>query len=382
MNQNQLYRQYIYKKLYKKISKGKSTSVNKILFMPTNGVGLGHLTRTLAVARRLKVMYPDVEIIFFTTSIAMHLIVREGFLAYNFPSMDYCPVNVDDKEIGEAIKNQIIQIVKRHNIDTLVFDGVFPYEYLINAIEELKTLDPIWIQRGMNKGGKSPVVIEGEKYFNKIIVPGQAGKELHLLEKDSKFIYVPPIIYLKNEELLPRDLVLKMWNLDPNKKTVYIQLGEGLHNDVNSLIFNVVQSLKKRKDLQIILGESIIAYKRYDIDPSIFIIRDYPNSIYFNAFDFAVINASYNIFHETLYFGVPTIIFPTKETGTDDHFARASIASELETGFVLDDYNKKKFENAVTQLLIPKINERMKKNSQGLFDNGAELVAKYIMNSI
>ena len=162
--------------------------------------------------------------------------------------MDYCTVNVDEKEVDKAIENQLISIIKRHSIDTLVFDGVFPYAFLVNAIKKLYGLNPIWIQRGMHKSGKSKLVIEREKYFNLIIVPDEANRK-NFLEKSVKFKHCPPIVYLKKEELLPREIVLKMWNLDPNKKTVYIQLGEGLYNDVNSLIFKIVENLKKRKDL-------------------------------------------------------------------------------------------------------------------------------------
>ncbi|GAG32235.1 unnamed protein product, partial [marine sediment metagenome] len=38
-----------------------------MLFMPTNGAGLGHVTRLLAIARRLKTDARITEIIFLTT---------------------------------------------------------------------------------------------------------------------------------------------------------------------------------------------------------------------------------------------------------------------------------------------------------------------------
>lgn len=360
----------------------KSTSVSRILFMPTNGSGLGHVTRTLAVARRIKQMYPNIEIIFFTTNFAINIIRQEGFLAYYFPSINLYSSNINHKDIDNAMEEQLIAIVKRHNIDTLIFDGVFPYAYLVNVINKLNILNPIWIQRGMHKSGKSKVVIDRERFFNLIIVPGEANRIYNMPQKDHKFRYCPPIIYSKKEELLPRDIILKMWNLDPSKKTVYIQLGEGLYNDANSLIFKVVQSLKNKKDLQIVLGESIIAHKKYNIDPDIFIIRDYPNSIYFNAFDFAVVTGSYNTFHETIFFGVPTILFPTKETGTDDQRARARIALELKTSFVFDNFDTKEFEEAVSKIMDPTINQKMRNNTKYVFENGAKLAAQYIMELI
>ncbi len=358
----------------------KKSSARRILFMPTNGVGLGHLTRTLAVARRLKKMYPNTEIIFFTTSFALNLIIEEGFFAYYFPSMDIGPVNVNQKEVDKAIEDQLISIIKRHNIDTLVFDGVFPYACLMNAIEK-SSVNAIWIQRGMHKDGKSKIVCEREKYFNTIIVPGEANSN-ETLENNNKFKFCSPIIYANKKELLPRETIMKMWNLDPNKKTAYVSLGEGSYEDVNSLIFRVIEILKSKENLQIVLGESIIARRRYNIDPDIFILKNYPNSIYFNAFDFAIITGSYNIFHETIYFGVPTILLPTKMTGTDDQIARAKIAERLGTGFVFVDFDKDGIDKAISKLMDPDINDRMKKIARKVFKNGAKSAAKYIIESI
>lgn len=373
------YNQFLEKKAIKKIKQNMNKPPRKILFMPTNGSGLGHVTRTLAVARRLKEMYPNVEIIFFTTSFAINIIKEEGFLVYYFPSTNLLPKNISDKDINHIMEKYIIEIIKRHNIDTLVFDGVFPYAYLINVIEKIKNLNPIWIQRGMYKSGKSKLVINRENFFNLIIVPGEANQNYTILNKDGNFRYCPPIIYSKKSELLPREIIIKMWNLDPNKKTVYVQLGEGLYNDVNSLIFKVVESLKHEKNLQIVIGESVIAHKPYEIDPDVFVVRNYPNSIYFNAFDFAIITGAYNTFHETIYFGLPAILFPVKETGTDDHMARAKIASKLKTGFVFTDFNSHKFEKTVQKILIPDTNSKMRENTKNIFENGAKLAAQYIM---
>ncbi len=355
--------------------------IEKILFFPINGAGIGHLTRTLAIARRIKQYYPHTEIIFFTTNIALNIIKQEGFLAYYLPSTNLFPSYITDEKIDYIMQQQLTLIVQRHDIDALVFDGVYPYSFLINVIDKLKNLDSIWIQRGMHKGGKSRQVIDREKYFNRIIVPCEATQKIDESYNKDMFYYCPPIIFTDRDELLQRETILKMWNLDPNKKTVYIQLGEGLYYDVNSLTSKVVANLKLHKDLQIVVGESIIAHKRYSTDPEIFVIRDFPNSIYFNAFDFAVITASYNTFHEAIYFGVPTLIFPVKETITDDHFSRAGIATKIETGIVFDEFCPDRFNEAILKLLDPKINMKMRDNAYNIFENGAEVAAHYIMDS-
>ena len=56
-----------------------------IVMFPTNGVGFGHFTRLLSIARRIKKLDEEVEVIFFTTMPTLHLLKREGIPAYHLP---------------------------------------------------------------------------------------------------------------------------------------------------------------------------------------------------------------------------------------------------------------------------------------------------------
>src|SRR5207248_3409922 len=58
----------------------------RILFYAVNGLGLGHVTRLLAIARKLRVLMPEAEIVFLTSSEAEDVIFREGFAAFKVPS--------------------------------------------------------------------------------------------------------------------------------------------------------------------------------------------------------------------------------------------------------------------------------------------------------
>ena len=51
-----------------------NSQAKTVVFFPTNGVGFGHFTRLFAIARRLKKIDPEVEIIFFTTMPTLHLL--------------------------------------------------------------------------------------------------------------------------------------------------------------------------------------------------------------------------------------------------------------------------------------------------------------------
>src|SRR5579862_9808654 len=58
----------------------------RILFYAVNGLGLGHVTRLLAIARAVRKERPESQILFLTTSEADAVIAKEGFAAVKLPS--------------------------------------------------------------------------------------------------------------------------------------------------------------------------------------------------------------------------------------------------------------------------------------------------------
>ena len=58
---------------------------NAMVLFPTNGVGFGHFTRLLSVAKRLKRKDPSLEIVFFTTMSTIHLLKEHGIIGYRIP---------------------------------------------------------------------------------------------------------------------------------------------------------------------------------------------------------------------------------------------------------------------------------------------------------
>ena len=58
------------------------------------------------------------------------------------------------------------------------------------------------------------------------------------------------------------------------------------------------------------------------------VVREFPLSRRFRAFDLAVSAAGYNSFHELLRFGIPTLFIPNQDTALDDQQGRARFASD------------------------------------------------------
>ena len=364
---------------------GDGESKECMLFMPTNGAGLGHLTRLMAIAKRVRQNRPEIEIVFYSTSIAMPLIMQEGFIGYYLPSKSQLPATTTNHQWNQLLRNQLDTILDLHTPNTLVFDGTFPYEGLVSAMNDAKGLRGVWIQRGERREKSRDMVAGMEKYFDLTIIPGEAGVASE--EPVKRIFKTDPIIFLDKSELLDRGTARKLLMAPEASKIVYIQLGAGNINDTSSTIAILLSVFKKRDDIHVVLGESLIG-KRLDIAiENGIVLRDYPNSRYFNAFDLVVSAAGYNSFHELMYFGVPTIFIPNEQTVTDDQVARAKRAENAGAAIVvreslLDEEKRDAFERGIGKMVEKRFTQKMRKTASELVKkNGADDIVKILSSN-
>jgi len=364
---------------------GAEKSKECMLFMPTNGTGLGHLTRLMAIAKRVRQNRPEIEIVFYTTSIAMPLIMREGFIGYYLPSKAQLPAATTTRQWDQLLRNQLDTILDLHTPSTLVFDGTFPYEGLVSAMNDAKGLRRVWVQRGERKKKSRDKVAGMEKYFDLTIIPGEAGGASEMPGK--RIFRTDPVIFLDKSELLDRETARKLLMVPEASKIVYIQLGAGNISDTSSTIAILLSVLKERDDIHVVLGESLIG-KRLDMAlENGIMLRDYPNSRYFNAFDLAVSAAGYNSFHELMYFGVPTIFIPNEQMVTDDQLSRAKRAENAGAAIVvreslLDEEKRDALEREIGKMVEKRFSQRTRKTASELVKrNGADHIARILSSN-
>jgi UDP:flavonoid glycosyltransferase YjiC (YdhE family) len=188
---------------------------------------------------------------------------------------------------------------------------------------------------------------------------------------------VEPMLLMDKGDLLPRKKALSRLNLSQEGKVVYIQLGAGRINDIDSEVRLTVEALLRYENLQIVIGESMLGERIYFDHPRVQLLRDYPNSMYFNAFDASVQAGGYNSFHEMRTFGIPTLFYPNMKTGMDDQLARCAVAKSEGWGIVLGHREKKSIERAVGDLLAL---EKVLQGAEAV--NGAEQLADIIINKM
>ena len=346
-----------------------SSKGNCVVMFPTNGVGFGHFTRMLAVAKRMKSKDPNLEIIFFTTMPTLHLLKPYGIPAHHIAGPKYFK-GMTSEEWNGLLEEELNVCFETHRPSMFIFDGAFPYRGMLRAIQGRHSLRKIWMQRGTFRKGSS-IPIDSIQHFDALIHPEDSvaitvGHAEHNLE----IITCPAIVMLDHHELLSKEQARSRLGLSKEAFVVYIQLGAGEINHIKSEIRLTVDSLLKNPDVHIVLGESLIG-NRIDLEmPRVQILRDYPNSMYFRGFDATVQAGGYNSFHETRNFGLPALFYPNMNTGMDDQLARCKVAEKEGWGIVLESRTPTTIDRSCVELfgMVPRL--PLLKN-----ENGADTLA-------
>ncbi len=349
---------------------------NCVVMFPTNGVGFGHFTRTLALAKRMKKLDPELEIIFFTTMPTLHLLKEHGISAHYISGPKYFK-DMESSEWNALLEDELSLCIDTHRPKCFIFDGAFPYRGMLRAIHSRDDIDKLWMRRGTFRKGSS-IPVDSIDFFDAIIHPEDSVKRsTDLLEHSLEVISCPPILVLDEEEKLSRELARRRLGIPMKCTAVYVQLGAGEINDIDSEIRLTISALTENNGVHIILGESLIG-DRLEINlNNVHIIRDYPNAMYFNGFDATVQAGGYNSFHETRQSSLPALFYPNMNTGMDDQEARCNIAVEEGWGIVVVERNDNSIRNGVSKLL-----EKTREHNDEFEPSGAWVLAEKILARI
>ncbi len=290
-----------------------------VIFVITNGAGLGHLTRGLAIAKRLRAI--NIQSVFFTTSLATELIRKEGFIYFYIPTKSLFPQEVTMSWWVDFMSKQLDEVIKIYNPLWVVYEGVLPSSGVSMEIKKYHHIKSIWIKRENYKPGWQELDAL-EHHFDLIIVPKEVGENyIGMLEKSQKR-YCNPIILLDEEEAYSREVVRTRLGVKKDEKLYYVQLSIGGNMELQKMLIPIQKSLLKRQKTKLIIGESLLDRPVTIIDKNIRVVKIYPSSSYFKGIDFAIAAAGYNTFHELVKFKVPTLFIPNKDTVVDNQVKR------------------------------------------------------------
>jgi UDP:flavonoid glycosyltransferase YjiC (YdhE family) len=345
----------------------------RVLFMSTNGAGVGHLMRLMAMARRA----PDqVDPVFLTLSQGASVVEDAGYLVEYFASR---PVSGAPSSAWHALlRERLAELIERYDIQAMVFDGTWPYRGFLEAADDHPHVQLVWSRRAMWKKGVTNEVIEEESdRFDLIIEPGEFAADLDVgvtVKRRPEATRVGPVTFLGLDELLPRDEARAELGLDPHRPAALVNLGAGNINDVESQLGIVIDRLAREPELQVCVTRSIIADRFGELPENVHPISVYPLARYLQAFDFAFAASGYNSYHELVLAAVPTAFVPNSDTATDDQLARSRFAEWVGVGLHLPRADRDSVDRAVRVLLDEDRRGRMHERgvARRLADGGGE----------
>jgi UDP:flavonoid glycosyltransferase YjiC (YdhE family) len=301
-----------------------------LLLISSNGTGMGHLTRLMAYARRAE---PNMAPHFLSLSQAVWVVAQYGF------SFEYLPsaraTGLSPRSWKNLFTERVSDVVRRLCPAVVVFDGTLPYD----GIPEVRELHPegcwVWSQRGMWRHGMNAEHLARATWFDEVLTPGEFAEAYDRgATSNAGGVRVGAVTLLDTEELEDRDTARRVLGLPLDQRLALVTLGSGEINDTNHETAAVLEALR-RLGVGICVTQAEIA-KSVRTRADVRVVREFPLSRLFRAFDLAVSAAGYNSFHELLRFGVPTLFIPKLNTALDDQRGRARFAADQGLAHVLE----------------------------------------------
>lgn len=322
-----------------------------VLFVTSNGVGMGHLTRLLAIARR---MPPGVTPVFATMSQALAVVRAAGYHAEYLPFHTY--IECDKADWNAWLKEELGRLIALFDAKALIYDGGSPHQGVIDAAARKQDVALVWCRRAMWQDPLWDEPLSSAKFFDLVIEPGElagAYDRGSSLRQRDRVAAVDPILLLDEDELLSRAASRKALGLDPDRPATLIQLGAGNYSSQQPLVDEIAKYLGGPSGSQLVLAEWLMSERTLGLWPEIRRLRNFPNAKYLRAFDSAISAAGYNSFHEVTHYGVPTLFLPVELPFLDDQLGRASHAADEGYGLVHRATELRRLPETLAELMDP-----------------------------
>lgn len=401
----------------------------RLLFYAVNGLGLGHVTRLLAIARCVRARLPDAEILFLTSSEAESVIYREGFAAFKVPSRTLrAEGGIRPSTYARLLQSVVINLMAAFNPHLLIVD-TFPAGVVQELLPVLRwDARKVFVYRVQRaEAASAPLMQNTLQMYDLALIPHHADEEDTPLPPGLSCVWTGPILIRDRSEALSRSEARSLLNLPDNDysnnypndyspdnanapanaavqsgppetasntKIVYITFGGGGDADMNRALTQTVDALtmlpalssSKNASAASVLSNLHLAvacaplYRgRVPRHPRITPVDHYPMAELYAAFDCAISAVGYNTTMELLHHGVPSAFVPFARQ-VDDQEARARQIARVGAGLHLPDLEPDSLRAAVLRLLDPVQSAAIRAAARELVpDSGADRAAQSIL---
>lgn len=305
----------------------------RVLFYAVNGLGLGHVTRLLGIARALRRLRPDAEVLFLTSSEADGVLHRERFAAVKLPS----------KTIREEVglhKHRYLKLAQTVTWNTIAAfepDVLVVDTYPMGSFEELI---PVlrWRQRNVFVFREQradavglPLLQATLPLYDVILVPHATADAVGPVPEPAKLRAVGPILVRERHELEAPEVARRSLGLPSTGALVYASFGGGGEPESKEALALTADAVARLSGARLVVGAGPLLREVPALRDAIVLRGVYPMLPFLRAFDVAVSAAGYNSVHELAFSGVPSVLLPFSRV-LDDQERRARSVDAMGAG--------------------------------------------------
>ncbi|MET0401093.1 MAG: glycosyltransferase [Cystobacter sp.] len=357
----------------------------RVVFYAVNGLGLGHVTRLVSIARALRRRSPESEVLFLTSSEADHVIYREGFAAVKLPSKtirERCGLSK-----GSYLR--LVQTVTWNALAAFDPDVLVVDTYPTGSFEELI---PVlrWRQKNVfvfreqrAESADSELLQASLRLYDRILIPHEDVARVGPLPEPAKALAVGPILIRERSELPDRARARQALGLPVDGTLLYASFGGGGDPEAARALSLTAEVVRGLPGVRLVVGAGPLWRESLPtLEGAVVLQGRYPALDFLPAFDAAVTAAGYNAVHELLYAGIPSVFVPF-ERRVDDQEQRVREVVEAGAGLACAPLTREGLTRAVHELMKPEVRKRLGAAARKrVARNGAEAAAKALLELI
>ena len=352
----------------------------RFCFYAINGIGLGHLARTIAIARALGKEGHD--FLFLTSSPATELLDGESLPYVQFPSDHHLATK------SLALKDKTYSRLL-HGVVGTTINSFDPHVFVVDTLPtgsrgELSQLATsarrsAFILREQRRP-PDPATVAAINQYDQILIPhADSPSSTPAGIAAEKVTFTGPIL-LRSKEDRPAQLPDALEGVP--RPLVGVAFGGGGDRDFLALVDWIDRAAPRHPDLH--FAVSIPPLLRENVPPfageNITRFEHCPLADLWQNFDLVISAAGYNSTNELLHFGVPTIFVPL-ERPLDDQHARAEALAREGAATVATAMDDISLDRALTELKDPGRRQTIAAKARStLSTNGAEIAAATLID--